>query len=449
MYAGAYVFGRTENRIRLENGRARKTGGHKKPRDRWSVLIRDHHPGFVSWEDFEHNQRMLQENAHMQKRASRKSGRGGRALLTGLMRCGRCGRMLHVFYGSRSGHAHRYQCRGDQVGMSRNRCLGIGGVRVDRAVSAELLHAVEPHAVEAANQAAATAAETEQRQRRALVLESEEARYEAALAGRRHAAVDPDKRLVARELESRWEATLARVRQLEERIAEHDARIAAAQSTVDLPRLMTLARDLQSVWNAPSADMRIKQRIARALIREIIVDQDVAKHKVTLVIHWVGGRHTEVRVARVRKGRYSADQRPSAVDAIRRLGGHWPDRELAVTLNRMRCRSEDGASWTTLRVRALRDRLGIEAFDPTVERPEMISANEVARRLSICIGSVHRLIREGVLPASQLMPSAPWQIPVSALDTDAVRIGVQRIVERRPRNFAHLQDKKTLRLPGI
>ncbi len=106
MYAGAYVFGRTTHRTRLVDGRARKSEGHSKSMEAWNVLIQGHHPGYISWEQFEANQKMLTENAHMQQRTARKSARGGRALLTGLARCGRCGRMMRVFYGMRSGHAH-------------------------------------------------------------------------------------------------------------------------------------------------------------------------------------------------------------------------------------------------------------------------------------------------------------------------------------------------------
>lgn len=121
---------------------------------------------------------------------------------------------------------------------------------------------------------------------------------------------------------------------------------------------------------------------------------------------------------------------------IRCLGGQWPDRQLAVTMNRMRCRSATSGTWTTVRVRELRERLGIQPFDPTQPRDKTISVDETARRQNICVGSVLRLIREGVLPAKQLMPMAPWQVPVAALNTEAVRIGVRAIIERRPRNLA-------------
>ncbi len=118
-------------------------------------------------------------------------------------------------------------------------------------------------------------------------------------------------------------------------------------------------------------------------------------------------------------------------------------------MNRMRCKPADGKAWTTVRVQELRNRLGIAPFDRSAKRVETVSADEAAVRLGICVGSVRKLIREGALPATQLMHSAPWQIPVAALGSDAVRTGVQAIVERRPSNYRHLQDDKTLRLPGI
>lgn len=448
IYAGAYVFGRTGQRTQVVDGRARKTNGHHKPMHAWNVLLRDHHPAYISWSEFEENQQMIAENAHMQKRMSRKAARGGQALLTGLVRCGRCGRMMRVFYGARSGHAHRYQCRGDSALAGTAFCIGIGGVRVDRAVAASLLEAVSEHAVEAAVRAAERSARADDEMRQAVTREIEEARYDASLAARRYEAVDPAKRLVARELEARWNACLERVAQLEERLTSFDAR-AAGRPQVDRPALMALAHDLPVAWNAPGTDARTKQRLTRVLVQEAVIDLDDRSNEAVVTVHWTGGRHSEVRVARTKCGRYPEDRHPSPVDVMRKLGGQWPDRELAVTMNRMRCKSADGKTWTMVRVRELRERLGIAPFDPTASRIEMISVDETARRLQICVGSVHLLIREGILPAKQLMHSAPWQIPAVALDSKAVKIGVRKVVARRPNNFAVLQDQKTLKLPGL
>jgi hypothetical protein len=281
--------------------------------------------------------------------------------------------------------------------------------------------------------------------------EAEEARYEASLAERRYEAVDPGKRLVARELEARWNTALERVAELQSRIEHLDAKV-LANPEIDRERLMSLAHDLPTAWNASGATPRTKQRITRVLIQEVVIDLDDSSNEAVLVIHWTGGRHTEVRIARIRGGRYpdtDAQSLHGSVDVMRKLGGKWPDRDLAVTMNRMRCKSADGKTWTTVRVRELRERLGIGAFDPASHDSATISVEEAARRLQICVSSVHRLIDEGVLPASQMMPCAPWQIPVASLDSEAVQIGVRGVIERRPRNFEALQDEKVLRLPGF
>ena len=153
IYAGAYVFRRTTQRTRILIGRARKTTGHTKPMTGWNVLLRDHHPGYISWEQYEANQKLISENAHMLPRTDRKSARGGRALLTGLVRCGRCSLTLECCTGT-SGHAHRYQCRGDGSHVVGLLCIGVGGVSIDRAVAAQIVEAVSEHAIEAAIQAA-------------------------------------------------------------------------------------------------------------------------------------------------------------------------------------------------------------------------------------------------------------------------------------------------------
>lgn len=451
VYAGAYVFGRTEQRTHVVNERARKTVGHRKAPSAWKVLLRDHHPGYISWPEFEEHQHMLAENAHMRKRAARKSGRGGRALLSGIVRCGRCGRMLRVLYGSGAGHAHRYFCRGEVDQNGGKPCIGIGGVRVDRAVAAEILEAVSGQAVEAAMRAAQQADAADRDVCQVLEHELEDARYEASLAARRHEAVDPNKRLVARELESRWNTALERAAEIERRIAEVRRR-AQARPSIDRDALLALASDLPAAWNAPGVQPQTKQRLTRILIQEVVIDVDESANEAALTIHWSGGRHTEVRVARVRACRAAAHPqpaRPSPVEVLRTLAGEWPDRELAVTMNRMRCRTSDGGTWTAMRVRKLRERLRVAPFDPAAPREATISAEETAKRLDICVASVHRLIREGALPATQRLPSAPWQVPVAALNREPVKIGVRAIKAHRPRGRKQLQDVTTLRLPNF
>jgi DNA invertase Pin-like site-specific DNA recombinase len=448
IYAGAYAFGRTEARTRMVDGRAVKTAGHHRAMADWNVLIRDNHEGYIDWARFEENQRMLTENAHMKRRATRKAGRGGRALLTGTVRCGRCGRMMRVFYRMQSGQAHRYQCRGDDAHVGAGLCIGIGGVAVDKAVAAQLLEAVSERAVDAAILAAEQGARAAAEVRRAVEGELEDARYAASLAERRYEHVDPAKRHVARTLEERWNSALERMAALEARVARLEAE-AASQPEVDRDALLRLAEDLPRAWEAAGTDARAKQRLVRLLIEEVVIDLDDAAHEAVATIHWIGGRHTEIRIARRRTGRYPEDRHPSAVEVLRKLGGQWPDGELAVTMNRMRCRTEDGETWTTVRIAQLRERLGVPAFDPDADRPKTLTIDATARRLGICVNSVYKLIRSGALPATQLMHSAPWQVPVDALDTDAVRIGLQEIAARRPRAALDSIEETSLRLPGF
>jgi DNA invertase Pin-like site-specific DNA recombinase len=230
IYAGAYAFGRTEAKTKMVAGRARKTSGHKKTRENWLVLLRDHHPGYVSWERFEHNQMVIAENAHSKSCFSRKSGRGGRSLLAGLMRCGHCGRMLHVAYSGTHGNVPRYHCRGANVNHGKAGCISFGGLKVDRQVSEELLAAIGPSAIESALEEAARVNQQQSEKQRGLRLQLDQAQYEVRLATRRYEAVDPDNRLVAKELEQRWNAALQRQRDLELSLEQLDAELIAAPS---------------------------------------------------------------------------------------------------------------------------------------------------------------------------------------------------------------------------
>jgi hypothetical protein len=166
MYAGAYVFGKTEARTKGVNGRAHKTSGHFKPVATWTVLIRDHHPGYISWEQFARNQKIIAANSNMKSRMPRRSGRGGRSLLAGILRCGRCGRMLRVVYSGTRGIIPRYQCNGPHINHGENWCISFGGHRVDEAVAKQVLDAISGNAVEAALEAADEVRKQTRRNRR-------------------------------------------------------------------------------------------------------------------------------------------------------------------------------------------------------------------------------------------------------------------------------------------
>jgi len=221
IYAGAYAFGRREVRTKIVEGRARKSKGHLKPRSTWTVLIPNHHPGYVSWEQYERNQAMLAANTHMKSEGNVKAGRGGRALLSGMLRCRRCGRMLHVSYTGKDRIVPRYDCNDAHLHLGEPRCLSFGGLWVDEAVTKEVScdrGKCGGSCRRGSGADGAAAAGTAQ----SLELELEQARYEARLAARRYEAVDPEQRLVAAELEARWNSALQKTRELEDKLQDFD-----------------------------------------------------------------------------------------------------------------------------------------------------------------------------------------------------------------------------------
>ena len=320
VYAGAYAFGKTETRVKFVGGHGRRSSGHRKPRQEWRVLIRDHHPGYLSWEEYQRNQAMITENTFMKSGAESKAGRGGRGLLAGLLRCGRCGRMLYVNY---AGSVIRYMCRGGHNDRGENWCVSFGGLRVDAAVANQILRAIEGNAIEAACEAAEQMQQQRQEVRKSVELELEQARYEAGLAARRYEAVDPDKRLVTAELEARWNEALQKIQDLEYRLNEFDTNTESA-SVPDKQLLLSLAQDLPSVWNAPSTDMRLKQRIVRILVEGIIANVDANSKEIVLLIHWAGGRHSELRVKKSETGKHGNCTSLDAIEVIRKNGRPVP-----------------------------------------------------------------------------------------------------------------------------
>ncbi len=419
-YAGAYAFGKTEARTKVVDGRARRSFGHHRPRSAWMVLIRDHHPGYISWEEYERNQAMVAANTHGHSDAEPKAGRGGRALLSGLLRCRRCGRKLYVAYSGPRGVVIRYGCSGESIDCGEGHCISFGGLRVDEAVSKEVLRAIEGNAIEAAWKAAEQIEQQQQELRKAFELEVEQARYEARLAARRYEAVDPEQRLVAKELEARWNVALQKVQELEHKLEEFDRKSPSAP----LPSpevLLSLAQDLPAVWNSPWVDMRLKQRILHILIREIIADVDENSREVVLLIHWAGGHHSEVRVKKGEGGKHRYCTNLEAIEVIRKMAGKFSDEQIAVTLNRLRLRTGLDNTWNEMRVYSVRHRLQLPAFDPDQNHLSEVTLEQAARRLNLSPPSVRKMIEEKILPGFQVVECAPWQIPVEALDTEAVR----------------------------
>jgi len=259
-YAGVYAYGKSEKRTTIVDGRARKSYGHRKPMGTWEVFIKDHHESYISWTEYERNQALLAGNAYG-RIGDTKSGRGGRALLAGLICCARCGRRLSVLYTGRYPRPV-YRCEQTNLQLGQRRCLSIAGKRIDESIAAEMLRAVAPMAIEAAEEAERMLRDEDQDTRRVAELELQQAQYDASLAERRYAACDPDNRLIAAQLEKAWETALQRVERCRERLDRKQMRAADDVR----PDFAGLADDLSAAWKTPRTTMRTRQRLVRALI---------------------------------------------------------------------------------------------------------------------------------------------------------------------------------------
>ena len=213
-----------------------------------------------------------------------------------------------VMYSGRQGKVLRYGCGRGQLDNGEPKCIAFGGTSVDQAIGQQVMSVVGPGAIEAAVLASREEEHRQDEVQQALERDLEAAGYATNRAWKQYDAADPENRLVTEELENRWNQALERVRELELRIGEHQGhRQQMFPATVE--EFEDLATDLATVWNSPDADDRLKKRIVRTLIQEVVVDVDAQVGEILLIIHWKGGRHTKLRLPRRRRGQSSIPSR--------------------------------------------------------------------------------------------------------------------------------------------
>ncbi|MCK5806676.1 MAG: recombinase family protein, partial [Lentisphaeria bacterium] len=271
IYAGAYAFGRHRTTTKMVDGRARRVTRRVQDPSNWRVLLKEHHEGYISWEEYMRNQDQLASNLPGWQTTRPGAAKGGPALLGGLLRCARCGRKLLVGYGG-DGTYPRYHCKARKQAHGNGGCFTIGGVRVQDAVVACVLEALAPEGILASMDAVAQAQTAQDGERRALELALERASYETERCRRQHDSCEPENRLVSAELETRWERALGAQRDLEQRIEEFDTRQQPVTEE-QLGRIQALGQDLPRLWDDAACPNSLKKRVLRAVLEEIIVDR--------------------------------------------------------------------------------------------------------------------------------------------------------------------------------
>jgi hypothetical protein len=425
VYGGAYAYGKTATAPGYgAAGVSIKI--RRKARTDWLALMPDAHEGYVSWERAEAIRAMVSSNVP----TSRHHGapKHGDALLAGLIRCRRCGRKLTLRYTGAKHGIPRYSCSRAWMDNGGSQCIAFGGLRVDDAIEEALLRVVGPGAIAAATNAAEQASQRRDQVREVLGRDLEAARYAADRAFRQYDAADPANRLVTGELEIRWNKTLAHVAEIEAKIATHDA--AQPSTTIDPAALCSLASNLRTVWSAPTTDARLKKRIVRTLIQEVVADIDDATAEIVLTVHWIGGAHSEMRLPKRRRGQRNSTS-ADIVLAVRQLVLIAKDDLIAGILNRNGLQTGNGHRWTRERVTSMRSNYRIPVFKSAENGMEpWLNLSNAAKILKIAPKTLRIAAEAGKIEAIHPLPDGPWIFARAALATSTA----QSLAERARQN---------------
>jgi len=443
VYAGAYAYGKSRHEVILDATGARKKRVRKLPRAQWSVLLPDHHQGFIDWSTYESNRARITANTHPRPHQSGGGAvREGSALLQGLAVCGHCGRKLRTHYTGRTASAG-YHCAGKSIVNGRGiYCLNVGAVQIDAAAARAVLAALAPLGAEAALAAAERIEADHDGALAQWRLAVERASYEAQRAERRYRAVDPDNRLVARGIEAEWESCLRVLDKAKAELARNEQLRPRTLSAHERIRVLALGADLLKAWQAPTTTTRDKKELLRALIEEVIITVHKDERRAHLTLRWRGGALTEIDLDLPRHRPATVRTDENTVALLRRLAAHYPDAVIAGILNRQERTTAYGHRFTANHVGNLRRHWSIPRFEPpdTPSDGRLLTIKQTADALGVAASTVHRWLNDGIIAGEQLTPGAPWRIRL----TDDLR---SRVAEAAPEGY--LTMYQTMRLLGV
>jgi DNA invertase Pin-like site-specific DNA recombinase len=425
-YAGCYVYGqyRTRKSVSAEGQMASRM--FRLPMEEWEVVIRDHHPGYISWERYLSNQERLERNrTNGPENMLRGPAREGHALLQGLLLCKKCGRRLSVRYKGNGGIYPTYECNWHhRQGLSGHSCMQLRCNLLDEPVCRRVLEVFEPAQVQIALQALEELEKRQAALQRQWDLRFQRAEYEAQLAQRRYEEVDPSNRLVATTLESRWNQSLENVEELKKDYAESCAAEGLALTAQQRERILALARDLPRVWRAPSTKNKDRKEMLRLVIKDITVQREKHERSALLHIRWQGGACEQMKIEipppRPEQIRYKAE----VIEQVRELARYLPDAQITSTLNEQGTRSAKGLRLTVSMIKWIRFKHQIPA--PELREPGELSVKELAEKLAVNPSVVYYWARRGILKTRRVNNGSRCWIRIDAEKEDEL---MQRVRE--------------------
>jgi DNA invertase Pin-like site-specific DNA recombinase len=428
LYGGAYVYGRRPSEVVVKDGQVLKRQGSARTAEEASVFLPAHHPGYISWDQYQRHQDIMRSNGgNFMQDESALAVRSGQGLLTGLLRCGRCGRKLHIRYWGKSGTAARYVCSGD-FATGGQYCLGFGGATLDKRLSEAILQAISPQGVDASVAAIEQLSTQGSDQRAALQRQLQQVQYEVQRAFDQYDQADPANRLVVDVLEQRWNAKLEALETLRgELYAKSD--VVPSLSAADKKAILALGQDFATVWGDPACPMPLKKKIARTLIDEIVVELDDAAQELRLIIHWHGGCHSAMTIPKPQSGAVAHKTALEDLELITRMARRYRDDEIARVLSKLGRRTGKGMRWTQSRVAYVRRKYAIAPPDEASRDTDILTLAQATKHSGVSDTTLMRLIKENILAAGQIAPYAPLEIRCADLDSEPVSSILKRLKE--------------------
>ena len=418
IYAGAYVHGRRIVKIVLEEGEIKKRQEAYRSPEEATVFIKDHHEGYIHWDIYLSNQKMIENNGtNFQADEAMLAVRQGHGLLCGLLRCKRCGHKLNVRYRGKSGTIPRYLCLG-HYGSGGAYCIGFGGKKADQCIEQEVLRMISPAGVQASLKAIEICDSQQNDQLIALNRQLQQAEYEAQRMFKQYDQVDPDNRLVADTLEQRWNEKLTSVEDIKQRISALDI-MKPTLSEQDKCAITRLGQNFSDVWSHPSSDVAMKKKIIRCLIKEIIVDIDEENQLLKFIIHWDGGAHSSVDIPRPLPANLAHKTSEENIDIITKMAPRHNDTQIARVLSILGRKTGKGNCWNKENVGTARRKLGIKNV-PFKKDDTILNMSEAVRYCGVSNSTLMKLINEKILPADQVVQFAPFEIKKADLDSEPV-----------------------------
>jgi len=426
LYAGAYVYGRRPTEVVVKAGQVVRRQGCPRPPEEATVFIQAHHESYIDWAQYQRNQELMRGNGgNFERDESLLAVRAGHGLLTGLLRCARCARKLHIRYWGKHGTAARYLCDGDFPTGGRY-CLGFGGASVDKRVSEEILRAISPLGV------AASLAAIEQLNARdsdrgdALARQLQQLEFEAQRAFDQYNQAEPTNRLVAEVLEQRWNEKLEAVDKLKNELDSHHL-ARRSLSGAEKDAILALGENFASVWNDLTCPMVLKKRIVRTLINEIIVGLDKDSQQLHFIIHWHGGCHTPFQMPKPLSGAIVHKTSLQDLELITHMARRYGDDEIARVLSKLGRQTGKGNRWTQSRVAFVRKKYTIPAPEQAKLDPNILTLGQATKYCGVSDTTLKRLIHGNILAVEQVAPYAPLEIKRADLDSEPVASILERL----------------------